>query len=174
MAAIGWVDLSMLGVLLLSIGVGVWRGLVFELLSLMGWVVAYLCAQLFSKQMAVWLPLGQPGSALNHVAAYALTFFAALVVWALLARLVRMAVRATPLSALDRMLGAGFGAVRAGVLLLVTVTLVGWTPLAKSAAWQASQGVHWLRSVLDGLPSPAEPAQRDAQLQHSSCRNCSS
>ena len=40
--------MALLGVLLLSVLVGLVRGLVFEVLSLLGWVVAYFAAQWFA------------------------------------------------------------------------------------------------------------------------------
>lgn len=42
---IGWVDWALLAVLLASVIVGLVRGLVFEVLSLLGWVAAYIAAQ---------------------------------------------------------------------------------------------------------------------------------
>jgi hypothetical protein len=35
---LGWVDLALLAVLCLSVLVGLWRGFVFEIVSLLGWV----------------------------------------------------------------------------------------------------------------------------------------
>ena len=153
----GWVDIALLGVLVLSAIVGLVRGLVFEVLSLFGWLAAYFAAQWFSPSLAVHLPIGQPGSALNHGAAFACAFIGALIVWGLLARLVRMLVRATPLSLVDRFLGAGFGVARGAVLLLAVATIVGVTPLAKSVAWQQSRGAEWLQAGLQGI-KPLLPA----------------
>ena len=62
MQQLGWVDLAMLGVLLLSLGLGLWRGFVLEVLALVGWVVAYFAAQWLAPQWAPHLPLGEPGS----------------------------------------------------------------------------------------------------------------
>ena len=47
-ASLGWVDWAFLGVLCLSAVVGLVRGLVFEVLSLLGWVAAYFAAQWFA------------------------------------------------------------------------------------------------------------------------------
>ena len=69
---LGWVDWALLGVLLLSLAVGIWRGAVFEVLSLAGWLVAYVVAQLFAAQVATQVPVGVAGSALNHGATFAL------------------------------------------------------------------------------------------------------
>ena len=65
-------DVAMLVVLVLSMAVGVWRGLVFELMSLLGWFVAYFAAQWATVMVAPYVPLGVPGSPLNHAAAFAL------------------------------------------------------------------------------------------------------
>jgi membrane protein required for colicin V production len=149
--SIGLVDWALLAVLAASVIVGVVRGFVFELLSLAGWIVAWFAAQWGSPVLAPMLPVGVPGSALNAGAAFAVAFVGALVVWALLARLVRMLIHATPLSIPDRLLGAGFGALRAVVLLLALATVVALTPASQSQAWRASQGARWLAQGLATL-----------------------
>jgi membrane protein required for colicin V production len=149
--AMGWVDMVMMGLLALSVIVGLVRGFVFEMLSVVGWIAAYFAAQWFAPQLAPHLPVGQSGSALNYGAAFACAFVGALIVWGLAARLVRLLIRATPLSPIDRLLGAGFGLARGLVVLLVLATVVGLTPLFKSIAWQQSQGAMALNSVLRGL-----------------------
>ncbi len=158
MPVLGWVDWTLLVVLALSVVVGLWRGLVFELMSLVGWVVAYVAAQLYSPLVAAQLPVGVPGSALNLGAGFALTFIAVLIGWTLLARLVRLLVHATPLTLVDRTLGAAFGLARGGVLLLALTTLVAFTPAARSQPWQDSQGAAWLRVALQGI-KPVLPAE---------------
>ena len=161
--SLGWVDAVLLGLLALSALVGLMRGFVFELLSLFGWLVAYFAAQWFTPMLAEHLPVGQPGSGMNHGAAFACAFVAALIVWGLLARLVRMLIRATPLSLIDRLLGAGFGVARGLIVLLAIATVVGLTPLSKSAAWQSSLGAPWLQAGLRGL-KPVLPAEVSQHL----------
>ncbi len=148
---LGWVDWTMLSVLGLSVLVGLARGLVFELMSLVGWAVAYFAAQLFSPQLAVHVPIGAAGSALQQGAAFAATFLAVLLVWSLLARLLRLLVRATPLTVIDRLLGAIFGGLRGLLLLLVVATVVAYTPALRAPAWQASIGAAWLGQAISVL-----------------------
>ncbi len=161
MASLGAIDWVLFGILVLSVVVGLWRGLVFEVLSLLGWVVAYIAAQWFTPLTAAHLPIGAPGSAINHAAAFACTFVLALVVWMILTRLAKMLITASPLSMLDRTLGAGFGLLRGLVVLLAIATVVAMTPAARSEAWQSSQGAAWLTVMLQGLKPvlPAEVAQ---------------
>ena len=116
---LGWVDIGLLLFMALSIVVGLVRGVVFEILSLAGWVVAYIAAQLLTPLVQPHTSIGQPGSALNHAVAFACVFLVSLVLWGLGARLVRLLIRATPLSSLDRLLGAAFGLVRGLLVLLL-------------------------------------------------------
>ena len=43
-----YIDYGLLGVLALSIAWGAWRGLVHEMISLGGWIIAFLAANLFA------------------------------------------------------------------------------------------------------------------------------
>ncbi len=160
---LAWLDWVFLAVLAISVAVGLARGLVFEVMSLAGWVVAYFAARWAAVDVARLLPVGEAGSAMNHAAGFAVAFIAALVVWALLSRLLRMAIHATPLSVVDRLLGAVFGIFRGLVLLLAVATVVNFSPAAKSPTWQQSQGARWLDAVLQGL-KPLLPAQVQGYL----------
>lgn len=148
MPALHPIDWILLAILLLSVVVGLWRGLVFEVLSLLGWVVAFVAAQLLSPAVGEHLPVGAPGSGVNGAAAFALTFIGVLIAWALLSRLVRMLVSASPLSGVDRTLGAVFGLLRGALLLLAIATVVLMTPAARSTAWQDSRGAAWTTAAL--------------------------
>ena len=151
------VDIVLLVILALSVLIGLWRGLTFEVLALLGWVVAYVAAQWFAPLLLPWVPIGAPGSALNHGAALVATFLIALVLWGIATRLVSLLVKSTPLNAFDRVLGAGFGLLRGVVVLLVIATVVSLTPWARSPAWQSSQGAAWLNATLQAI-APVLPS----------------
>jgi membrane protein required for colicin V production len=144
MAAAATVDWILAGILLVSMGIGLVRGLVFETMGLAGWVVAYFAAAWLAPRTAPWIPVGAEGSALNQSAAMVACFLAALIAWGLLARVVRWLVAATPLSVMDRVLGGVFGLMRGGVLLLALTTAVLLTPAAQSAWWSESRAAPWL------------------------------
>ncbi len=158
---LSWLDWTLLAVLAVSVLVGLVRGFVFECLSLAGWVVAWFAAQWGAPLLAPHLPVGSAGSALRLGVSFTLAFLAALIVWSLLARLLRMVVQATPLSVADRLLGGGFGALRGAVLLLAVATVVALTPASQSPGWRASQGARWLSITLASLkPLLPEPVAR--------------
>lgn len=159
---LGWVDWTLLAVVGLSLLVGVWRGLVFEVMSLVGWLVAYVAAQAMAPSVAPYVPIGSLGSGLNAGASFAAAFVVVLLAWALLARVVRFMIHATPLTVVDRLLGGAFGVLRGAVVLLVVATLVATTPAARSQAWQQSQGAGLLGTLLQGL----KPLLPDTLSQH--------
>jgi len=161
---LGWIDLALLGLLGLSGLVGLWRGLTFELVSMLGWVVAWVLANAAGPQAGQWLPVGEPGTPLRQGLGYAAVFLAVLLICAVLARLLRALISATPLSVIDRLLGGVFGLVRAGVVMLVIATVVAMTPFSHSTSWQASHGALWLGQALQGL-KPVLPDTLHRQLQ---------
>lgn len=148
LAKLSWLDWTMLAVIAVSVVVGLVRGLLFEVMSLLGWVVAYVAAQAFSPQVAAVLPVGAPGSAVNMAASFVLIFVACLIGWSFLSWIVKKLVQASPLSPVDRLLGAAFGLLRGVLVAVVAGTIVSLTPWAKSEVWQASYGAAGVRSVL--------------------------
>lgn len=136
---------------LLSVIVGLVRGLVYEVMSLLGWVLAYVAAYAFSGLLAPAIPVGAPGSGLNLAVSFAAVFIGFLIVWNLLSWLVKKLVQASPLNPLDRVLGAAFGLLRGALVVLVVATAVNLTPLAESATWRASRSAAGLQEVLSGL-----------------------
>jgi membrane protein required for colicin V production len=145
------VDVLMAAVLAVSLLVGLLRGLVLEMMSLAGWFAAWFAARWMAPLWAHWLPVGAPGSAVQHAAAFAIGFLVALVLWGMLGRLLRLLVHATPLRLVDRLLGAVFGGLRGLVLLLAVAVVVVRTPWVHETAWRESTGAHVMQVLMAGL-----------------------
>ena len=153
------VDAALLGLLALSVLVGLLRGLLFEVMTLAGWLIAYTVAYLYSPEVLAWLPPEVKGSGntvligpgMLPLLAFVLCFFAVLIAWGLLAQMLRVLLRATPLSGIDRLLGACFGLLRGGLLLMVLALVVALTPWVRNSAWQASATVPWLHAGIDAI-----------------------
>lgn len=153
-----WVDLVLLAVLALSVLLGLWRGLIYELMAILGWVVAYFACPHVAPWIAPWLPAERLGPALLQALSLVLGFLAVLIVWGLSAKLLRALVHATPLSIADRLLGGGFGVLRGVLIALLAVVLVSMTPASQSDPWRASQLAPLLHATLHGL-APVLPAE---------------
>ena len=148
---LGWVDIALLAVFGLSVLIGLWRGFVFEIVSLLGWLVAFIIANSAGPFLAGYIPLGDDPQ-VRLWGAYIAVFVVILLTCTLLARMLRALVSATPLSFIDHLLGGLFGMVRGALILVVAATVVTLVPAAaNSTAWKASHGALWLGMALEGL-----------------------
>ncbi len=148
MAVLDWV---FLGVLVASLLLGAWRGLVFEVLSLAAWAVAFVFAQWFAPDVAAMLPMAGAGDAVRYAAGFVLTFILAVFAGGLIAALVKRLMSAVGLAPVDRALGAAFGLVRGVIILLAATVVIAMTPLKSSGWWQESVGAGVSSAVLKGL-----------------------
>lgn len=154
----GWVDLLLLAVLAISVLLGLWRGLVYELLSILGWVVAYVAAPHLAPWITPWLANQHLGPHLLNALSLVCGFLLVLLIWGLSARLLRALIHATPLSVVDRLLGGGFGVLRGVLIALLAVVVVSMTPASQSETWRESQLAPVLQATLLGL-APMLPAE---------------
>ncbi len=148
MAPLDWI---LLAVLAGSMVLGAMRGLVYEVLSLAGWVAAFVAAQWLAPRAAAWLPMGQASEVLRYVAGFAVVFVGVVFGCALLSWLVRKAIEAVGLRPVDRILGAAFGLLRGAVIVLAATVVALMTPLQDTVAWQQSQGAAAAASTLKHL-----------------------
>ena len=150
-SSIATLDWVILAVLLVSVLLGVWRGLVFELLSLAAWALAFVCAQWLASDLAALLPMAGASESMRFAAGFGIVFVVALFGGGLLAVLVKKLIAATGLAPFDRAMGAAFGLLRAVVLLLTATVVLGLTPAKSSSWWQESVGAGLLAQTLKGL-----------------------
>ena len=147
---LGWVDIALLAVFVLSVLIGLWRGFVFEIVSLLGWLVAFVIANSAGPFLAEFVPFGNEPQVKLWIA-YIVVFLLILVTCTLLARMLRALIAATPLSFVDHLLGGVFGVVRGALICVVVATLVMLSPYATSTTWKKSHGALWLGMALEGL-----------------------
>jgi membrane protein required for colicin V production len=146
-------DWSLLLVLLVSVVIGLWRGLVFEMMSLAAWVLAWWGASTWGLAAGDWAGVGAPDSMSRHLLGFAGAFIAIWLACAIAARLAKTLIAATPLGIPDRLLGAVFGLLRGLLLLLLAATLVAWTPIAQADWWRGARVVACLLAVQHGIQS---------------------
>ena len=149
LSALDWICAA---VLLASLILGAWRGLVFELMSIAGWVIAFIAARWAGDVVGQWLPMGESPEPLRHAVGFALVFIATAFACGLLAALARRASRALGVRPVDRGFGALFGLLRGGLLLLLATALVRLTPLHEQPWWRQSLSARWLEMALQQLP----------------------
>jgi len=144
-------DWVLLAVLAFSMLLGAWRGLVYEVLSVLGWAVSFYAAQYFAPMVAGWLPLQSSSETVRYAAAFVLVFVVGVFTAGLLAFLLKKLIEAIGLRPVDRTMGAAFGLVRGVILLLAAAVVMDMTALKTSTWWQESKGAPVLTAALKGL-----------------------
>ncbi|TVQ29796.1 MAG: CvpA family protein [Wenzhouxiangella sp.] len=132
-------DLVILGILLVSMIVSLFRGFIREVFSLLVWIAAVYCALQaagpLAEQMDGWIEM--PSARL--VVAFVGVFVLVLVVGALVNYLLGKLVASTGLSGTDRLFGALFGALRGLAIVLAAVIIARFTPFPEDPWWQESR-----------------------------------
>lgn len=130
-----WADLAILVILALSALLSLFRGLVGEVMSLLGWVGAGWAALEFAAPLARRLEFVSVPS-LRLALAFCLVFVAVLLACALLSLFIRRLVAGTGLTGTDRMLGILFGLARGAAIVTLLVLVAGLTPLPRDPWWR--------------------------------------
>ena len=130
-------DYIILVIVFLSALLGWWRGLVYEILSLLSWVTSYFVAKAWAAEFAPYMPAVLENDALKNAAAYAAVFAITLILCGLAAWSLHKLARHFGLDwRTDGMTGAIFGFFRGLMLVLVLVLIAGLTKLPQTPFWQ--------------------------------------
>lgn len=135
-------DFAVIAILLVSLLLGWWRGWVCEVLSLLGWPIAFVLSNIYADDLVRLVPMPTQ----NHVAtlrdtlsmpvAYAVVFIAVLIVWGVVVWFLSKLSKAIGLGLLDSMMGGLFGVMRGGLVLLALVWLAGMTSIPDQTFWR--------------------------------------
>lgn len=112
-----WTDYALIALLAVSCIVGLVRGLLREVISLVSWLAAVWLAWTFGSTLEPHLGGALQDAAVRPWAARAIIFVAVLLVGAGVGTIVTHFVRLSIFSSLDRLLGLVFGLLRGAVVL---------------------------------------------------------
>lgn len=138
-SSLQWMDIFILTIIGISAILSLFRGLVREVISLIGWVVAGWVAFEFAG------PVGEPFASVVTVPSVrmALAFIAlllgVLMLFGILNFLIGKLIESTGLGGTDRMLGILFGVARGVAIVTVLVILAGLTPVPRDPWWRESR-----------------------------------
>lgn len=152
-------DYALLLILGVSCVLGLWRGLIKELLSLVSFSLAGLASVWWGPAFAArWLSSWIDNVYLRLGIAYVVLFVAVLLVIGLLNMALTNMLRETGLTPADRGLGAIYGLIRGVLLVLLIVAVLGYTPVPKEQWWKdamfSSTAVGAVQQIKARVPSP--------------------
>jgi membrane protein required for colicin V production len=136
-----YADYVVLGIVVISILVGLIRGFIEEAFSLLVWIAAFLVAFQYSGALAMQLESHIELPSARTSLAFAGVFLSVLLVGGLLTFLMGKLVEKTGLSGTDRLLGGVFGGIRGVFLVLALMLVAGLTPVTQDPWWQQSRAI---------------------------------
>lgn len=155
-------DYVIIAIFVASAALGLWRGVVGEIVALAAWVLGFFAAQAWGGEVAVlaFASIGDP--ALRLVAGWVTVFVATLLLLALARLAVQGMLKALGLSITDRLLGLIFGAARGVLIATLLVAVGGMTSAPKERWWsEAALSLPLETAVLAARPwLPQEAAKR--------------
>jgi membrane protein required for colicin V production len=128
-------DYTVLVIIGISILISLMRGAVREILSLLGWVLAFYVARTYAFQVVPLLPYGIPSEKLKMLAAFIIVFLSVLLITSLIAIALSGLLKEIGLGWLNRLLGGVFGFLRGLLVVTVLMILAGMTQLPKDERW---------------------------------------
>jgi membrane protein required for colicin V production len=155
-------DYVVIGIVAMSLVLGLWRGVVSEMMALAAWVLAFMAALEFGAQSGQLAFAGIADPAVRALAGCALVFVGVLVAMSLVRLAVRSMVKALGLSLSDRLLGMFFGLARGVLLVMILVAVGGMTAAPQQVWWtQATLAPPLQTAVLAARPwMPDDLAKR--------------
>ncbi len=141
------VDYVIIGIVLVSAVVGLFRGFFPEVLSLVTWIAAIYIGWHYSGRVEQMLAGNLDSPALEIWAARFIVFAVVLIIGGLIGQLVAFMIERTGLTGTDRALGFVFGMARGFVILGIAVILGQLLSLEEEDWWRESQFISIGESV---------------------------
>lgn len=137
-----WPDYAILATIVISLLVGLLRGFIKEVFSLVVWAAAFVVSYRFAGDVAMLMePHVSLPSARTAIGFIGL-FIVVLVIGGLINYLLGRLVQSTGLSGTDRLLGGFFGVARGVALVVAAILVTGFTPLPADGWWKESRLIH--------------------------------
>jgi membrane protein required for colicin V production len=155
LSAYDWIVLLVASISMLM---GLIRGMITELVSFGSWFGALLTARFGAESLGQYFEHTMENSAMRLGLAFILVFVVSLIVIRLLGRALSKAANQVGLGALDRMLGALFGMVRAIAILMLLVVIAALTGLNDQPDWKRA----WFTMPLERMTALALPLLPEA------------
>lgn len=133
-----WIDWAFAIILGFSILSGFVRGFIREGLGLAAWIIALLAGRALAEPASALLINYIDSQQIRLVVGFILVVFVVLLLAGLAIRLLHAMIEWVGMGFFNRLLGAVFGLLRGGLILILVVAVVGLTPVREAPEWQQS------------------------------------
>lgn len=161
-------DLLAFGTILFCIVLSAMRGLMGEVFSFVGWLVALAIARLAAVDVSNVVFSSMQPRELAVVCAFVATYFAARLMLAFTHQVFDLVIKKAHLSTLNRLGGAVLGSLKGVLVVSIAVLLCAFSDLPKSNEWRDSASAPFFESIaLMGTPYLPEFLAKQVNFDHS-------
>ena len=157
-----WLDLLIIGIIVLSALISLIRGFVKESISLVTWIIAAVLAFRYFAPLSELLEPYLSAPTIRSITAFSILFVSTLIVGAIINFIMSQLVSKTGLSGTDKTLGVIFGGARGVLIVTMTVLLASLTPMPEAQWWQDSAMVGFFQQLAEWIKGiiPADAADK--------------
>ena len=157
------IDYAIIVIILLSICFGCFRGFIRELLSLIGWFLAFYTANFFTDSLYQYIPFALDDT-IKYIAAYFIIFLLVLICASIIIKLINKFIKSVGLSFSNFILGGFFGFTRGVLIIFVMILLLEKTSFSLNPGWATSTYIPIIKkSVENTLPYLPEDWFKDVK-----------
>jgi len=143
-----YLDYFFIFIISFSLLVGCYRGFTRELLSLIGWVLAFYFANLFSGDLLKYVPF-EFGERINFIIIYMVIFVIILLLAAFVASLLNSLIKNVGLGFLNIIMGSIFGFMRGILITFIIIFLIEKTTFISDVRLADSISVPVIKSLIN-------------------------
>ena len=133
-----WFDLAIIGVVLIFFVIGIVRGFIREVLSLLSWILAFWAAFTFADPISHIFQSYIEAPVLRIVASFTALFISALILLTVISFLIHKVLAVSGIKGTDRALGGLFGGVKGLVIIALLMLFAHETVLPQEKWWRDS------------------------------------
>ena len=157
------IDYAIIVIILLSTFFGCFRGFIRELLSLIGWFLAFYTANFFTDSFYQYIPFGLDDT-IKYIAGYFIIFLLVLIFASIIIKLINKFIKSVGLSFSNFILGGFFGFTRGVLIVFVMIFLLEKTSFSLNPGWANSTYIPIIKnSVENTLPYLPEDWFKDVK-----------
>ena len=157
------IDYAIIVIILLSICFGCFRGFIRELLSLIGWFLAFYTANFFTDSLYQYIPFALDDT-IKYIAGYFIIFLLVLIFASIIIKLINKFIKSVGLSFSNFILGGFFGFTRGVLIIFVMILLLEKTSFSLNPGWAKSTYIPIIKnSVENTLPYLPEDWFKDVK-----------
>ena len=168
-------DYAILAVIFISLVVGVFRGFLREVISLVTWFLAFFAALRFAPVVAGLFDHAISNSMGRYIVSSVIIFLIIMILGIMINKLSQGLLTITGLGFFNRVLGFIFGSARGVLLVVIALLIIGLTPFQKENWYQhSSLTPHlqpWVQYFNQYVPKEFQSATTWIEKMHTTIKN---